>query len=234
MEHPILRFETLSSSNDYLLTSYPSLPNGAVVLSKHQTAGRGRLGRSWQSEESSLTFSLLLKDKDSQRSPNILPLIAGASLLKAIDKYGLRAMLKWPNDIYLNDKKCAGILIEGAYKEKQEAIVIGVGVNISPSPSLKLLPNAISLEEVSPQKVDKDALLGDFLSSFDKYLEGEAYLPLIKERDYLYGKKVSLNYYGEGVDGTALGIKGDGSLLLATSEGKTISVISGEASLHQD
>lgn len=234
MKHPILRFETLSSSNDYLLASYPSLPSGAVVLSKHQTAGKGRLGRNWQSDDTSLTFSLLLKGKDIQKSPSLLPLIAGASLLKAMDKYGLRAMLKWPNDIYLNDKKCAGILLEGAYKEKQEAIVIGVGVNISPSPSLSLLPNAIALEELTSQRVDKEILLKDFLSSFDGYLEGDGYLPLIKERDYLLGKKVTLNYYGEGIDGTARGIKDDGSLLLATSEGKTISVISGEASLHQD
>lgn len=234
MEHPILRFDSLSSSNDYLLASYPSLSNGTIVLAKRQTAGKGRLGRSWQSDEGSLTFSLLLKGEMASRPPSDLSLMTAAALLRTIDQYGQKALLKWPNDIYLNDKKCAGILLEGVYKDRQEAIVIGIGINIASSPSLKLLPNAISLEEVISNGIDKEELLRNFLSFFDRHLEGQEYLSLIREGDYLFEKGVSLNYYGENLEGVAKGISDEGALLLTTNEGKTISVTSGEASLHQD
>ncbi len=239
MIHPFLRFDEIDSTNDYLLENYKDLEDGTVVIALSQLSGKGRRGRNWLSSEGMLPFSILLKGDKYDKARSILPLLAASSLIEALAKKGIDAYLKWPNDVYLNDKKCAGILLEGIYKEKQEAIVIGIGINVNQASFPPSLPLATSLRIETKKEFNLDEIVESFLERFDKMLEdylanGEKYLMVARKKDYLYGKTVLLNYYGENITGLALGIEKDGSLLLKKGDKETITITSGEASLHQD
>ena len=239
MTHSFLRFEEINSTNDYLLENYDSLEDGTVVIAFSQLSGKGRRGRSWLSSEGMLPFSILLKGDKYEKARSVLSLIAAASLIAALAKKGIDAYLKWPNDVYLNNKKCAGILLEGVYKEKQEAIVIGIGINVNQTSFPSSLPLATSLRMETKKEFDLDEITESFLKEFDETLEdylagGEKYLTIARKKDYLYGKTITLNYYGENITGVAAGIAKDGSLSLKKDDGETITITSGEASLHQD
>src|SRR5207248_4297447 len=100
---------------------------GLVVVAEEQTAGRGRLDRSWESPpRAGLTFSVLLRPVTAADS--WVPLLAGLAVARALNEQaGVEAALKWPNDVIVNDRKVAGVLAEAA----GGAVVIGVGLNVT-------------------------------------------------------------------------------------------------------
>ena len=109
--YKIINFPTLSSTNQYLKENYKKYDEFVVVTTDNQTNGKGRMDRVWNSSKDDLIFSILLKPKfDSSKIP-LISLIMGASLCNVINKYQ-NCSIKWPNDIIINDKKIAGILVE--------------------------------------------------------------------------------------------------------------------------
>lgn len=238
MTHEILSFLSLPSTNDYLKERYGELLDGSVCLALHQTKGKGRLGRSWEGNEGSLLFSILLKDDKYQGFAGILPIMTGAALLKTFESYGTHPSIKWPNDIYLHDKKIAGILLEGVFEQTQQAIVIGIGINLNQEVMPTDLPNASSLKIESKKTLDKDIFLTRFLRNFDFYLKGllledYRFMKHVQNNDFLKGKTVCFDYYGENLSGKALGIKEDGSIAIEKIDGTIISITSGEATLKK-
>lgn len=106
--------------------------DGLVVVAEHQSAGRGRLDRSWQAPpRSSLTFSMLLRPEAPTRSWPWLPLLTGYAVDKALRAAGYDAGVKWPNDVLIGEKKVAGILLERVETDRGPAAVVGVGLNVS-------------------------------------------------------------------------------------------------------
>lgn len=238
MTHEILSFQSLASTNDYLKGRYDELLDGSVCLALYQTKGKGRLGRAWDGDEGSLLFSILLKDEKYQGFASVFPIMTGAALLKTLDSYGVHPLIKWPNDIYLNDKKVAGILVEGVYQDTQKAIVIGIGINLNQEAMPLDLPNASSLKTETKKTFDKDVFLTRFLRNFDFYLNRLAlkesrFMKYVQNNDYLKGKDVCFDYYGENLEGKALGIKEDGSIAIEKKDGTIISITSGEATLKK-
>lgn len=121
----ILTYESLDSTNDFLKGSYKDFRNGTVILALNQTKGRGRFDRIWESNED-LTFSILFKMKDHNHH-----LIAPLAICMSLEKLGYIPKIKWPNDIYINEKKVSGILIECVYEDnKKTCEIIGIGVNL--------------------------------------------------------------------------------------------------------
>lgn len=112
-------------------------PGGTVILADAQYAGRGRLGRSWRSEPGAGIWLTLLERTSDITAPEVLSLRVGLAAARALDSIaGAPVQLKWPNDLYLNGGKLAGVLIEARWREGiPEWIAVGIGINVRPPAS---------------------------------------------------------------------------------------------------
>jgi BirA family biotin operon repressor/biotin-[acetyl-CoA-carboxylase] ligase len=125
--------ETGSTNSDAALAARSGVPEGLVVLAESQTAGRGRLGRSWQSpSRAGIMCSVLLRPTVSIARWGWLPLLTGVALAEAVrETCKLDAVLKWPNDLLIGGRKCAGVLAEApAQGQAAGSVVVGVGLNV--------------------------------------------------------------------------------------------------------
>lgn len=235
--HRIKRFETISSTNDYLKKNYSGLEDGDVVTANHQTKGRGRNGRTWLDDDSSLLFSVLLKDRLDAKTISLLPLLTGTAIFLAFKDLGVPSQIKWPNDVMIEGKKSTGILLEAITDSKLEAVIIGIGINVNNTDFDPLIKDkATSLLSYLGHKTEKSKVLDSFLSHFDilygEYLKGNhAFLSILKAHSFLDGKEVSLNYYGENRHGRAIGVDDSGQLVIDTAEGP-LTVQAGEVTLQ--
>lgn len=196
MKYNIIILQEHPSSNLYIKQNYQSLQEYTVINVINQTAGRGREQRKWESQpNTNLTFSIYLKPKICNNQLPLISLIVGASLFKTINKY-IKCSIKWPNDIIVNDKKIAGILVESIYSNELEALVCGVGININQEMFSKdLIIKATSLKNELGYHIDKDIVLNDFLKEFsilyEDFLIGKNhFITICKENNYLKNKEV--------------------------------------------
>ena len=236
--HKIIPFQSIDSTNSYLKENFKSLAEGDVCFSLHQTGGKGRRGRVWQDEGKDLLFSILFLEGLNEKLALALPLLSGAAVAQTLVGLGFDPKIKWPNDVLLNDKKCCGILVEGVSETSIDAIISGIGINLNEDSFPEdIAYKATSLHIQSGLTYDPEEVLSLFLKEFDELYEdykrgGKRYLTLIRERFYLLGKEVYLNYHNENLSGTVEGIDDEGSLLL--NDGKRVHhLISGEVSLER-
>ena len=221
MKYNIINFNVISSTNKYLKENYSHYPEYTVVKADKQTEGKGRMSRRWESEEGkNLTFSILLKQQiDSEKMP-LLSLVVGASLYETIGKY-IKCEIKWPNDIIVNNKKIAGILVESIFSSKLEAVVLGIGINVNQEIfSNDLLIKATSLSNELKQKIDCEKLLNEFINEFDimynDFIIGNnRFINICKENNYLKQKEVFYNNKQIKV----LDISDNGNLIIKDEEG---------------
>lgn len=196
--YKIIDFKTLPSTNQYLKENHTSIEEYTVVVAEKQTTGRGRISRKWISTSDDLTFSILLKPQIETSKIPLISLVIGASLCKVIHKY-IKCDIKWPNDIIINNKKVAGILVEGIVSNEIEAVVVGVGINInSTSFPNDLIIKATSLKNELGKDISKEEILNEILSEFDSlyidFLNGNnTFINIIKKNNYLKNKEVYIN-----------------------------------------
>ncbi len=232
-------FEEIDSTNSYLKREYEHLDDMTLVSAGHQFAGKGRLGRKWEDDSSSLVFSILLKENLNEDRISLLPLLCGVSLLTTLEDYSIPSLIKWPNDVIIEGKKCAGILLEAVYEDEIKALIIGIGINVNTKEFPKELKSkAISLFQYSKKEYDKEEVLHRFIHHFEKFYldyqkKKDTFLSILKECSYLDQKEITLNYYGENKHVKALGILDDGSLQVKEGD-KVYSVSSGEATLEKN
>ena len=203
--------QTVDSTNAYVKQNWPSLPDGEGVLALEQTAGRGRLGRSWHSERGGLYLSVYLRE-----NPGMLPFRAALAVRDALPSE-LDVRFKWPNDLLLSSlgrlKKVCGILCEGF----AGSCVAGIGVNLrfaSEAPT----PNAVSLADfcAPPAPETLGAAICARLREWVQADEAEVlrvYEPLCAT----LGRSVTLP---DGRPGHAAGLAPDGCLLVRTADGE--------------
>ena len=177
--HNLLKFSFLSSTNDYCweLLSDKSLPDGTVVWTPLQTNGKGQRGKSWLAEDGkSLLLSIVLKPKVNVSMQYFLNKAIALGVCEGVSSLGVEAKIKWPNDIYVGDKKLAGILIENSLRGSlMQEVVVGVGVNINQEEFAKDLPNPISLKQVLQQTFDIEVVLEEFCYYIEKrYMQFKA------------------------------------------------------------
>ncbi len=152
--------EVASTNAEAARRAHDGAPDGLVIAAEHQTAGRGRLDRTWQTPRgSAVVFSLLLRPEAPTRSWPWLPLLTGYAVDKALRASGLDAGVKWPNDVLIGDKKVAGILVERIDTPDGPAAVVGVGINVGLRPDELPVPTATSLEIELGRPVDRTDVL---------------------------------------------------------------------------
>ena len=203
-----------------------SLPEGALVVADHQTAGRGRLARSWDAPAgTALLFSVLLKPPPDRHAPE-LSLVAGVAVADALERtLGLAVQIKWPNDVMLRRQKVAGCLAEA----RDGAVVLGIGVNVEQT-TAELPPNAGSIRTLTGRGWDRDDLLSklldDLSSRYSAWRAGglDAVYDGLGPRDFLRGRHVTVN----GTSGVATMIDRQGRLEIAVEHGEVVTVESGE------
>jgi BirA family biotin operon repressor/biotin-[acetyl-CoA-carboxylase] ligase len=175
----IYRFDTLGSSNDEACK--PQYVEGDIILAQCQTAGRGQRGHTWESREGeNLTFSLLLEPLFLSPSEQFLiSECVALGVCDALLHYGIEAQIKWTNDIYIGDRKLAGILIE--HKLQGSALartVAGIGLNVNQREFSRDLSNPISMAQATGREFDREEVLQTVATSlmarYEQLREGGA------------------------------------------------------------
>ena len=223
------RFEPECESTQSLLLG-ADLPEGAVAATDHQTAGRGRLGRTWVAPAGSSVLASVLLHPPAERQWPELALVGGVAAADAIEAAtDLSAQVKWPNDVMLDRRKVAGVLAEA----RDASVVLGIGINVNQTRSelpLDAPTEPGSLRTVTGSTYDVAELLGSLLLRlerlYDAWREGglsEIYVDL-GSRNFLFGRRVLV----DGRDGIGGVIGRDGRLEVHVGHGETISVESGE------
>lgn len=242
-EHQLVKVEQiLDSTNQWLLDKIPHIENGQTCIAEYQLAGRGRRGRTWVSPFAShLYFSYYWRFDAGIEKLSGLSLLVGIATVNALNKIGIEGVsLKWPNDIYYQGKKLAGILIElNAQANEACHTVIGIGINIRmPAEQAKLIDQPwIDLNSLSSDKVDRNllsaALITELKSLLPEY-EKEGLKPYLTKwltLDCFLNKPVNVLLADNNIAGICRGIDESGALLLEV-DGKLESYIGGEVSLR--
>ena len=222
--------ETGSTNSDLILKA-SELPDGFLLIADHQLEGRGRKGRKWDAPPSmNLIFSVLLHPKwPPERHQLVTPALA-LSTVEVLENLGLRASVKWPNDVMIElekNKKIAGILAEYIQQENP-VLVIGMGLNVGwPQEKDSAPPNSTSLIACGIKK-DKSELLIEILKNFEKKLieisleEGDvAFRREYLERSLTIGNQVRVKHINGETVGKAIDIEKDGSLIIENEDGIT-------------
>lgn len=236
-------FDSLGSTNDEALAWATSgARDMSVIIADEQTMGRGRYDRPWFTPSgTALAFSLIIHPAASER-PHLSRLVglAALSIAYSMQARGLYPEIKWPNDVLLNRRKVAGVLIELVWSgEDVENIVIGIGVNISkrsvPSTDILRFP-ATSLEDALGQPVDRVQVLHDILARFITLRPQLGTDALIKEWEKVLayqGRQVQVDMGGgQVITGKVVGLEPDGSLNLRDENGKPVTVRFGDVRLR--
>lgn len=206
-------------------------PDGALVVADHQTAGRGRWGRSWASAPGlGLQFSILLRPGSGRLDMHRLTLTAATSVAQAVGRLGLHTRLRWPNDVTVDMKKIAGVIVETQRNRRGAAFaVIGVGLNVNQRRSdfpEALAAKAGSIRQALGRKTDRTALLADVVLQLERDVhrletEGPDFaLGRWIRRNALLGKPVVLLTASGEERGVVRGFHADGALILAGEDGR--------------
>ena len=216
-------------------------PEGTLALAEFQSAGRGRLGRSWEVPEgTSVMMSILLRPKFEPQYAPTLTLVMGMAVAKAVKSLGFDVSIKWPNDVVVSHKKICGILTEmGVRDGKIDYAVIGVGinVNIKEFPE-EMVDKATSLYLESGKEFDRSQIPGLVMEAFEKYYEKFAATCDLRGLKEEY-ESILANYNQpvrvlakEPYEGVARGITDGGELLVEKTDGTIVAVSAGEVSVR--
>ncbi len=194
-------------------------PHGTIVTADEQTSGRGRQGRTWTAEPgAALLLSVVVRDLDERHA--LLPLATAVAVCEAADACApVTCAIKWPNDVWVERRKLAGILVEGRPQEGWAVVGVGLNVGTREFPAeLEGRATSLVLESPGAGRWSLVAVLGALLSALDHRLSDDSsgVLQAWRERDALKGTRISWRD-GEGV---AAGVDDTGALLVDTATGR--------------
>lgn len=237
-------FASVGSTNDEALAwAAEGAKDLSLVVADEQTAGRGRSGRKWFTPPgASLTFSLILRPTAAERThPTRTTGLGALALADPLRTRGLAVQIKWPNDVLINGKKAAGILVESVWTGGTlDASILGMGVNAlaaSVPPADQILFPATSIESEFGASVDRAELFRDILASLIGWRSR------LDTHEFMQAWEDALAFRGERVQawagndlpliGTLLGLEPDGSLRLRDEHGNPVTVQFGEIHLRR-
>ncbi|MFA5604352.1 MAG: biotin--[acetyl-CoA-carboxylase] ligase [Dehalococcoidales bacterium] len=213
------------------------VPEGTVIVAEEQTSGKGRLDRIWISPKGCISLSIILYP-DIKHLPSLV-MVASVAIIRTIKKItGIKATIKWPNDILINSKKVGGILIEGTIQHINVGYaVIGVGLNVDFN--IKDYPEiediATTLSDEKGKYISRIDIIRTFLVEFEKlYLLADDTSIVYREwRENMdtIGKKISAKSGNDVYEGIVENVAEDGSLIIKTPDGETINFTAGDVTL---
>lgn len=228
--HPIIRLDEVDSTNTFAsrFIKNDNAEEGTVILAEYQNKGRGQKGSNWESEKGmNLTFSFILRPEflEAQKQFYILMSVS-LGIVDVINLLGVKSFIKWPNDIFINNRKTGGILIENyLFGNKISATVVGVGINVNQTLFAYAGSQATSLKIETKLDFDRNELFHLLLNSLNKWI------------GRLYGKKYDIirktylkhlllyNQWAEYIDaggkmhGCIRGVSEEGQLLVEDQQG---------------
>jgi BirA family biotin operon repressor/biotin-[acetyl-CoA-carboxylase] ligase len=211
---------------------------GTVVVAGEQTAGRGRMKRGWLSPRGSIALSIILYPELAYL-PSLI-MVASLGVVHCLEKVaGLKAQIKWPNDVLINGKKVCGILIESEVRGKRAdyaVMGIGINVNIKPSAFPEIPSTATSLSQELGRDVSQLDMIRCLLAEIERlYLalpSGDAIYREWRGNLVTLGKKVQVSSEETSYEGIAESVASDGSLLLRQPDGSLTKIVAGDVTLR--
>lgn len=242
----VISFEELDSTNNELKRMYEQsadIPDGTLVVTESQAAGRGRRGRSWENEKgSSIAMSFILKPSFAPWKASMLTILAAMAVARAIDEIAdIDIKIKWPNDVVCGGKKICGILTEMSLEQDYiHYVIVGIGINVSTtsfSDEISAVATSVYKESgVKPARAELIALvMKHFEALYTEYEKVQDLAPFEKEyNDRLagIGSRVRvLDPKGE-YEGISRGINSTGELIVEKDDGEAVNVYAGEVSVR--
>lgn len=236
----IYSFNEISSTNTYAKKlCKKEVINGAVVISETQNSGHGRFNRVWISPKGGIWNSIILSPNLEPIHAHKITLIAVVSMYLTLKKFNINTQIKWPNDLYLNNKKICGILSTmNCDMDKINYLIIGLGLNVNIDKSYfeeNNLTTGTSLKIEFNKTFNRSEIIGTFYNIFEKYYKNfektydlKEVVSICKDNSIIKNKKgflVSLNYREEI---TCIDINDNGELIIKDSKGVIRPVLSGE------
>lgn len=246
MERKIYKFEAITSTNDFCKDNAKvGAPEGMVAVADFQTMGKGRLGRIFESPKGTgLYLSIVLRPKFAREFIPFITTAAAVAAARAIEKVSPRkAFIKWVNDIYVDNKKVAGILAESSFSDTDENlnfVILGIGVNVLPpkngfSDNIKDIAGSI-YKKIAPSNI-KDSLMAEFLNEFEKIYEAlpdTSFIKEYRERNFLIGKEITFIKDEKEISATVLDVDENASLVVKNNEGEILKLSTGEVNIKKD
>lgn len=234
MSRRIHRYESVDSTMHCAAElAAQGCPSGTAVVAAEQTAGHGRYGRSWHSSKGDgLYVSVVLRIGINPAGLPVTTLALGLAVVDAIAKIaGVRCDLRWPNDVMIADRKCAGILTE----LHGDSLIAGIGINMNHSHfPADISPLATSLHLATGRRYDPDVLLDALLSSIEEHIGilaaagSQAIIDAFTHASsYASGRRVTVDTAGETVEGTTAGLTPEGFLCVIDSQDRRHTIIAG-------
>jgi BirA family biotin operon repressor/biotin-[acetyl-CoA-carboxylase] ligase len=232
----VYRVDVIPSTNSEMLLHPEKYPHGSVLVAERQTAGRGRAQRSWNSDTGGLYLSLLLKESGSPVKYFPFVLLSALAVAKTLKRYtNLKIEIKWPNDVYVNDRKICGILAESNVLANSLHLVIGIGININNSVKDidQLRHPAVALKDICDDPPGTGEFLNPLLTELDTlyadFCNGAFgdHIPELDQLLYSRGKPLQLHVNGSVRELTPLGFHHDAALI-CLEKGKIATIYLGE------
>lgn len=238
---PLELIPVINSTNQHLLERINTLESGAVCLAEYQSKGRGRRGREWVSPFGcNLYLSMYWRLETGMAGAMGLSLVVGVAIVEALEKLGISGIkLKWPNDLYYQDKKLAGILVEMSGQAGSAAhLVIGMGMNLVMSGNTQGITQPWTcLSDVTEQAVDRNQLAATLINTLQDALNDyemtgmQGFVERWNRLDNFLGRDIRLILGNREVVGVSRGINEQGAVLIQTNNGLE-TFIGGEVSLR--
>lgn len=220
MDFRIIHIEETDSTNRWLKAHGEGT---MVVVADYQTAGKGCGTNSWESERGkNLTFSMLIHPTDIPASQQFrITEVVSVALCEVLEQYIGDVSIKWPNDIYMGDKKICGVLIENRLQGNVIVdSIIGIGLNVNQTEFVSDAPNPVSLRQLLGREIDREALLHDFLETLETVSSSETTYSAYRNKLFRMGKQAVFSDETGRFEGTIQDVETDGRLLIKDLSGQ--------------
>ena len=226
----LYKFNELDSTNDYLERNHKNYEEFDVICAKNQTHGRARRQNDWISMEGMAIFSFFLKERKNWKIEDYLklPLIAGLATIRGLKGIeNLEYKFKWTNDVYLENKKLCGILME----KIDDVYIVGIGINVNNILPGTLKNKAISLTQATNKKYEIDEIVKNIVFEFQILCENlenglwEDILTEINEINYLKNKEIELKFGNEVVSGVVRDINENGEIEVLVKQDENAKIV---------
>lgn len=228
-----------STNNEAKQLAHAGAPEGTIVLAESQHKGKGRMGRTWVSPQGGgIYLSVVLRPRILPEEVQKLTLVAAVALAFTLRHFGIISHIKWPNDILVNGKKVAGILMELTTKAKLiDFVIVGIGVNVNTSMDelpLSIRNLATSINMFTDQPVQRREIIQVLLLQLERWYEQfltgsfEMVLEAWKQLSNTLGARVTVILSDAKLKGVAEAVDSHGSLMVRDGNGKLHKVIAGD------